>query len=82
MCSATLFVAHAKAIKLEVPEFCYGLIVRLYLTITCAEVAPAQMANSIYPETESYAPALQLGKLDRLDDRREEYSCATNIWRK
>ena len=26
--------------------------------------------NIIYPETESYAHALQLGKLDRLDDRR------------
>ena len=26
--------------------------------------------NIIYPEAESYAHALQLGKLDRLDDRR------------
>ena len=26
--------------------------------------------NIVYPEAESYAHALQLGKLDRLDDRR------------
>ena len=36
--------------------------------------------NIIYPEAESYAHALELGKLDRLDDR--IHLCHKYIWRK
>ena len=34
----------------------------------------------MYPEAESYAHALQLGKLDRLDDRRVHLCYGALVW--
>ena len=43
--------------------------IRAYLSEAIERVQKGAL-NIIYPEAESYAHALQLGKLDRLDDRR------------
>ena len=40
------------------------------LSVRSHRASAKKALNIIYPEAESYAHALQLGKLDRLDDRR------------
>ena len=58
-----------------------GLAGHYYLSEAIERVQKRAL-NIIYPEAESYAHALQLGNLDRLDDRRVHLCYKLNIWRK